>query len=449
MLLKKPDILVFFFFLLAYTAFLLSLYPGFFVYDATTVLHFYQRWELTTFHPIFHSLLLPAIVEGVYQLTNSYNLGIATWMFIQILVMSAIGTFLIYELRRKKIPLYFRLLTILFLSCFPTIIMYVLCSASDSLFCMNMLLSSILLLSLFKEPDLFWSSKKRQIFLFISLTLMFLLRKNGNYAFVVFVPFLIFTCRKKLPKILLLALLPIILSTGIITFLETVTNAEKAGFAEAYSTPLQQLSRVYTSHKDELTDEEINLYLQVQDDERWMLYDPKIADEIKEFADMHVVKQNLGDYVSLYTKLFFKYPLDYIDAFLMTTYEQWYPYSIYDCYHGGPYDDCCYFGYMVEEPGSKQPQWERLDMVFEWLSVHSEPHKIPVLHLLLSPAFYLWIFLFSMTYSLRRKWYYNNLAMLFMFLVFLTVLLGPCALVRYVAYLFFAAPLYLSMLFDM
>ena len=441
------NILVFLFFLTAYTCFLLSLYPGFFTYDATTVLHFYQRWEINTFHPIFHSLVMPAVVEGVYRLTNSYNLGIATWMFIQILIISSVNTFLFYEFRRKKLPLWFRIISLFFLSCFPTVIMFVLCSGSDSLFSFFVMLASVLLWSAFSEPELFWNSRRRKVFLFIALTFVFLVRKNGLYAFIVFIPFFLFASRKRFMKALILAILPIVVSTGIIAFLENVTRAEKAGFSEAFSIPLQQLARVYVNHKDELSEDEKTLYLNIQADEVWGYYNPKLADDVKCDADMHYVKEHLGSYASLYTTLFFRYPVDYIDGFLMTTYEQWYPYSIYDCYHSTPYIDCCYFGYMVDEPGSKQPQWERLDIFFKWLSWYSEPHRIPVLHLILSPAFYLWIFLFSMTYSFRKKWYYNNLAMLFMFLVYLTVLLGPCALVRYVAYLFFTAPLYVSMLF--
>jgi hypothetical protein len=438
----------YFTFVFIYTAFLLSLYPGFFVYDATTVLHFYQRNELTTHHPIFHSVLMPAVVEGVYKLSNSYNLGIAIWMFIQILVISGVNTFMLSEFRRKKLPIPFIVCSAIFLSCFPTIIMYVLCSVSDSMFCFFLTLASILLLSLFSEPELFWSSMPRKVMLVLSLTLMVLFRKNGFYAFIVFIPFFLIANRKRLKNALIIAILPVVLFLGITNAMETATHAAKAGAAEPFSIPLQQLARVYEYHEEELSEKDLELILKIQPKERWDMYAPRLADELKEFADMDQVKNNLPEYASLYTRLFFRFPMEYINGWLLTTYEQWYPHAVYDCYHGGQYDDCCYFGYMVEEPGSKQPQWERLDMLFRWFSLSSVPHKTPVLRLLFAPGAYFLIFLFCIAYSFQKKWYYNVLAMLLMFLVYLTVLLGPCALVRYVAYLFFMGPLYVSTLFK-
>ena len=71
-----------------------------------------------------------------------------------------------------------------------------------------------------------------------------------------------------------------------------------------------------------------------------------------------------------------------------------------------------------------------------------------MVHLLFSPGFLFWLMIFSVFYCIDRKNYVPCKSLLPVFLVWLTVLLGPCTLVRYVVILWFLAPLFLAFLFN-
>ena len=74
--------------------------------------------------------------------------------------------------------------------------------------------------------------------------------------------------------------------------------------------------------------------------------------------------------------------------------------------------------------------------------------RLPVVSMLFSVGFWHWIYLFTAFYLLAFRHRKQLLSLAFIGLLYLTVLLGPIALVRYVLYLFFAVPLVLALAFD-
>jgi len=68
----------------------LAVYPGFFVYDAFDQYQQIVTRNFTTHHPLLHVLSLGGIIHVVYHLTGSHNLGIACFIFIQMMIMAGI-----------------------------------------------------------------------------------------------------------------------------------------------------------------------------------------------------------------------------------------------------------------------------------------------------------------------------------------------------------------------
>ena len=64
---------------LCYIPVFLAVYPGFFVYDAQDEYLQVVTRSFSTHHPLLHVLLLGGIIQLVYKLTGSYNLGIACY----------------------------------------------------------------------------------------------------------------------------------------------------------------------------------------------------------------------------------------------------------------------------------------------------------------------------------------------------------------------------------
>lgn len=81
--------------------------------------------------------------------------------------------------------------------------MFSLCSAKDGLFTGVLLVLLLLLQDLCEQPERFWKSRGRVIFLVLAAAGMMLLRHNGFYAFLVFIPVLTIFLHKQWKRVLL------------------------------------------------------------------------------------------------------------------------------------------------------------------------------------------------------------------------------------------------------
>ena len=134
----------------------------------------------------------------------------------------------------------------------------------------------------------------------------------------------------------------------------------------------------------------------------------------------------------------------------MTTYGFWYPDAVIDVYRGNSvftftYGDSSYFGYEVEEPGRRESKIPALDELYRRMSLEIAQQRIPVLSMLFSPGFLFWSAAFLIGFLWYGKRGRRAVAYMLPALVWLTVILGPTYLVRYVVFLWALAPV---LLFD-
>jgi len=145
--------------------------------------------------------------------------------------------------------------------------------------------------------------------------------------------------------------------------------------------------------------------------------------------------------VSLWLKKGMEHPLTYVNSFLVGTVDFWYPFAVVDGYQE-PYGKSSFFDYRVSEPGEEVVFLPFLHNYYERLSHRTEVQKIPGLFLLISPGWYLMLFLLMGIYTCRQGMWKRSLILLPILVNMATVLLGPIALVRYVLILYFVVPLY-------
>ncbi len=167
----------------------LAEFPGFFVYDAHDELYEVLTRTFTAHHPLLHVLLLGRTIAFFHKFTGSWNAGIAVYIFLQMLVITAVFSLVLQMLRKFYVPRRVRVICLLFLGLFPTVVMYVLCSAKDGLFSAFLLLLTVFLYLLYRDPEHFLQSRKKAAGFVLSALLMMLFRYNGFYSFLVFVPF--------------------------------------------------------------------------------------------------------------------------------------------------------------------------------------------------------------------------------------------------------------------
>lgn len=429
----------------------LAVYPGFFVYDAQEEYLQVATRSFHTHHPLLHVLLLGGAICGVHKLTGSYNLGIACYTLFQMAILSGVFAWLLSYLRRKGLPRWFRIISMLYFALCPVVVMFSLCSAKDALFTAALLVFLIMLLELGGQTEHFFASAGVQGAFVCSAALMMLFRKNGVYAYVVMVPLLMFFLHRKIKGKRMLRL-GVLLGTALAVFLlgngllTQALHAQSGENQEILTVPIQQLARTYKYTPEVFTDEEKQLLYRVLPKEVLAGYNPKLSDPVKYYFNNQEYEKDRSQYALLWLKIGLRKPLSYLNAWMMTSYGFWYPDTVIDVYAGNSvftftYGECSYFGYEVEEPGVRDSKLPWLDEVYRKLSLELYQEKLPVISMLFSPGFMFWCFLFSLCYALHCGRVSHLPAYLMVLLLWLTLVLGPTYLPRYVLIFWYALPL--------
>lgn len=444
----KTMLYPFFFLLLCWLPVFLAVYPGFFVYDAQDEYIQVAARAFSTHHPLVHVLLLGGMICGVHKLTDSYNLGIACYTILQMLLVAGGFTFLFWYLRKKKIPRVVRLIGLVYLGLFPTVVMFTLCSAKDGLFTTALLLLLICLLEMGTQES-FFSSKGWRLLFVLSGMAMMLLRNNGFYAFLVMIPFLLILQRKQWRQVLFLTVCAVAGCLLVNGGLKAAVHAESGEYQEILTVPIQQMARTYKYAPEAFSEEDREILYEVLSREALSLYTPRLSDPVKYRFDNAAFAKDKAKYAGLWLRVGMKKPLVYLNAWWLTSYGFWYPNTVINVYGGNTvftftYKDNSYFGYEVEEPGTRESKIPWLDEVYRKLSLEVWKEKVPVVSWLFSPGAMFWLYAFLFTWLLNNRRYKIIYPFLPVFLLWLTVLLGPTYLPRYVLFFWYGLPLFLG-----
>lgn len=488
----------------------LGVYPGFFVYDANEELMEVVSRNFTTHHPLLHVLLLGGIIQLVHKLTASYNAGIACFILLQMTAMSFLLAYEIEKLRMEGMKKCWRIISTLYLALFPTIVMYVLCSTKDGLFAGMLTVFVLELRELLKQakaqkrqhgteterqtellsqqndvplqqtgasaqradtllqseiagtdrPDHQNPERLSGCFFRLSASalLMCLFRHNGFYALLVFAILLFCLCKKLGLRRHVKKLAYLFAGVIVCYFLfskgaAALLHAYDGENQELFTVPIQQIARVYRMEGDTLSEEQKETILAILPEDALSYYRPKLADPVKVHFNNEAFAADKGKYISLWFTLLREHPFTYLNAWMMTSYGFWYPGAVIDVYEGNTtytftYGESSYFGYETEEPGTRQSLIPAIDRFYRWLSLDATIQKLPVISLLFSPGMLFFVWVFVLAYLLYAGYWRRTFAYLPAVLVFLTVLLGPTYLVRYVIYLWMLLPVLLWEIFK-
>lgn len=450
-------VITFFLLLACWLPVLLAVYPGFFVYDAQEEYLQVASRVFTTHHPLAHVLLLGGIICAVHKVTGSYNLGIACYMVFQMLLVSGVFTYLLAYLRKKKVSAGFRVLSLLYFALFPVIVMFTLCSAKDTIFTAALLLLLVSMLEFGIEGESFCDDRKKMALFMGSALVMMLFRKNGVYAYLVLLP-VVFLLRRKIAvkadkKMLLLFVLPLVGYLLLNSALTAALQAENSENQEMLTVPIQQLARTYKYSPETFTEEDREILHEVLSEDALSLYNARLSDPVKYYFNNQAYAKDKTRYVKLWLRIGLRKPLSYLNAWLMTSYGFWYPDTVINVYAGNSvftftYENCSYFGYEVELPGVRASKIPWLDEMYRKLSLEIQQEKIPIFSMLFSPGCLFWGFAFAFSYVLYRRKYHIIMPYFLVLLLWLTVILGPTYLPRYVLIFWFGLPLLTAILLQ-
>ncbi|MBQ9142400.1 MAG: hypothetical protein IJX63_11520 [Lachnospiraceae bacterium] len=416
----------------------LGVYPGWFNYDAPWQLSMYGNDAITAHHPVLHTVIMGWILEFMNGINGTYNKGIALYLLLQMGILALCFGYAVYYMGKKGIGRIGRGIALTWFALFPTIVLHVMCPTKDSLFAGFLLVLIILTYELIGQPEVFLKKKLKLVSWVVLVFLCIVFRQNSLYVFCLMaVPFLVILRKawKKVAGMLVAVVALYLLYVGPFYALFEVQPGSKAEFL---SVPSQQLVKVYLEQQDSLKEEELLLLEAFFEEEAFVKYRPKIADYTKGNLDMQRLEEKGGDFWKLYGTLFLQYPAEYVDAFLINTYGFWYPDATVDIYEDGV---SYYFASEHVPPAVQNSKIPILLKYYKSFYTGFPVQDAGVLTWGLSMALYFYGLLITFVYMIYRKQVAGIVSCFTVLLIWMTYLLGPAALVRYVLFLFVIPPI--------
>lgn len=435
---------------LFWTPYWFSIFPGVFSYDA------YDEWRMvadgiySSHHPLIHTLFLGGVVEGLYAITGNYNLGIAVYTVVQMLLLSACFSYIIFRLNKRFQSFLIQLVALAYFSLLPVIAMFSIAAVKDTLFCAAEMAFFVLIYEFFRNREEFLKYEKNIIELAIFTVLTMILRNNGFYIALVCIIIVLISSisyiKKYYKKLLLLFALiavPYFLYTGPISLAFHCKVYEPQ---EKLSVPLQQMARVYKYNKDTLSKEETDLLKQYVSEENLEEYRATVSDFIKTEFNVEKYREDPASFYKLWLAWGKQYPMTYISSFLINTVDGWYPGAVIDGYRKE--DVSSYFDFRVAPPGEEKVFFPFLHEKLNYIS-HKEEAQHGIFFLLFfSPGWFMLCSLHFWLYAISRKLKSCSIAGLVHVLHYATILLGPMALVRYELNFFYGIPVFIWCIVD-
>jgi hypothetical protein len=264
-------------------------------------------------------------------------------------------------------------------------------------------------------------------------------RSQGVYVFIFSAIFGLVCLRKYWKRMLIIIIAPLLLYMVYSGPITSVLNGEKFdSIHEMLSVPCVQLSRAAYYDRSELTTSEKKQVKQYIPDYTTIKATPAISDSMKNTFNTPLFRKNPSRFITLWAKIGMKKPLTYVDAFARITIGLWYP----DMNYRDPQAWHPYWEYTSTQQNSKGTYYivgrktpkgmEWLAHIYSKLTYNNSYQKVPVLSLLFSSGFYAWVMFYYIAWCIYKKRYQYLYPAAVVFGLWLTLVLGPVVLYRYV-----------------
>ncbi|MEG0493249.1 MAG: DUF6020 family protein [Clostridia bacterium] len=418
----------------------LAFWPGTFCYDAPTQFASFMDESLNAANPILHTLLLGWCLNAGVE-AGELSVGIALYCGLQMLAMAGILAYACHWLWKRDVALGARLCVMVLFGLFPLYPLWSFSATKDVLFSGFVLLVMLEWLDLLREGRAIFRKPWRLVRFLSVAVLMLLLRPNGALVFGLSIPFVMLAAKGMRGRVCVLCVGAVMLY-GLCNFgLIAATEAERGSSVEAFSVPLQQIARVASKNPDALTAEDQEKINELYTDDLGTLYDPQIADPIKWAMDYDTFEGDTMRYLGLWAKLGLANPGIYAEALLVQNLPYYYPEAPmrYNIVLGVEHQEM----YPMEAKSllpRLQPAYIAYDKQLTFLA-------LPASHLLSSPALMAWLCMLCYGLALYRKQRGMRVACGFLLMLWLTNLLGPVAIMRYMLGLFYGVPVLCALVF--
>lgn len=421
---------------------LLAEFPGIYAYDAVFQVEWYVNGTISGHHPILHTYILGWCMTFGKNVLGSYEMGMLLYSVLQMLVMSAIFSYIIKRLS-GKLPAVVLVFTFLCEALLPFHVLFSFSATKDPVFAAMFGLVVLKTYDIVSDMEGFFQNKKAMCSFVILVFGMCAFRNNGYYALLCMIPIFLIVCRKYWKRALLVSMACVLMwqvYTGPVYRLLDVKPGSKA---EMMSVPMQQLSRAMLYDEEKLTKEEkIKIEEWIPDYDR---YWPRVSDGVKDSFNGALLDTNMSDFLKLWIEVGMKCPGEYLNAFTSMNFGYWYPDMIYP-------DPGTYFPYIetlnTEYEGGILVQRTSyipiLDKIYGFFQ-YAVQQYIPVITMLFSPGFMFWVICIGIVYCIYWKKYEMAVPFSLLIGLWITLLLAPLVLLRYAYAFMVCLPIVLAM----
>ncbi len=424
---------------------LVAYYPGMLNYDFHAEYTQYLTGQWDNRHP----LLYIALCYGIFSLGDVLSQPELAVFVVTLLRMTALAAALSYGcvfVQRRRAPGWLLLGMTALYALLPIYSVMAVSSAKDTPFAAAVLVLSLLSWEALEDPKAFFASKRKLIAFALCVIFTWHMRKNG-IAVLLMLPLLIAGAKGFRAQMARLCAVSAASAALLAFALNAVLSPAAQPSFQTYSLPAQQLARAY--NLGEMTEEERDALRSWYVDSDWGLQLlPHLADAAKGSLNPEKLAQEGDAFMDLWARVGKKNPRVYAEAFLLLNIGSWYP---DDTTHAAIYQsygqDKGYLQtdeYDLREYGIGRhnllPGVRRLT---EQICRRNAYLKYPVISQLLCTATPLWMILLSIFALIAQKRGRLALSASGVLTLFISYLLGPCTLPRYMLPLFCLAPVLL------
>lgn len=444
---KKSFFLIWGLILLCWLPYFLAFYPGIWAYDVGG-----QLIHNDTADPLIHSHFL-RLCLGIGRAIRSENFGVAIATVLQMLFMSGVMSYLVERVHRLARHRYSHWFLAAFFALMPFNPIMAISATKDVSFAAFVVLSAVFAYDFIKFPSGQKFPWYKYLALIVSLAFMMLLRNNGLYVVAVWcIIGLIFIAKTHKKRFLCVGLSSFALYGAIFAAFFYIGGASSSRLEyEAFCVPFQTIIGTAIRHPEIVPAYgEHQSFLGIADRDLFPEYigssfHPYTADSAK-FNFVNIKGIPKTDLIKAWLKLSAQYPGDSLDIWGRLTLSSWHiPSDDYNHVYTNWARGYLEFAALNTEAApnvqfsSKLP-W--LKQEIEYYLQDNNYTKNPIVFVLFSPALYLWAIIFLILYLCYRRHHSPVIAIVLPLLLYGTVLLGPCILVRYMYPIMLAAPVF-------
>ena len=286
---------------------------------------------LSNHHPVIHTMVIRLCQWMSKVIFNTYkpDYAVALNSIVQMLILSIIIGYIIIQYLSKKQSNTYWLCVGLFIyyAFFPMNAIYSVYMTKDVLFSAVLVLWSELIYNYLSNKHEYQKCRDLKAVLVLSLFSVLIIYLRGNGFLIVLTSLIICIIFNKEKLVLCFLLIISCIALIIQQPLLNILKADRTEFVESIGMPINQVAKVVLCENDLETDK-IEMIQAVMPIEKIKeSYNKRYSDHLKFNAAFNgsVIERDKKAFLKLWIKMFFRYPRDYIEAWLDLTIGYWYP----------------------------------------------------------------------------------------------------------------------------